>query len=174
MVVPQSPYCFYGTVAENLKLFDNSISDEKMVEAARLACAAPFIDRLPGGYDFKLLPGGGNLSQGQRQLLALARALLHNPDSILVLDEATSNIDTEMELLIQRGLKQVMAARTSIVIAHRLSTIREADRILVMRRGKVVEEGDHAQLLKKGGLYAELYQRQFADDEAYDLPVVGD
>ncbi|MCU0464662.1 MAG: ABC transporter ATP-binding protein/permease [Anaerolineae bacterium] len=174
MVVPQSPYCFYGTVAENLKLFDNNISDEKMVEAARLACAAPFIERLPGGYDFKLLPGGGNLSQGQRQLLALARALLHNPDSILVLDEATSNIDTEMELLIQRGLKQVMAARTSIVIAHRLSTIREADRILVMRRGKVVEEGNHVQLLKKGGLYAELYQRQFADDEAYDLPVAGD
>jgi len=174
MVVPQNPYCFYGTIADNLKLFDSQIDDEKMKEAARLACATPFIERLPGQYDFQLLPGGANLSQGQRQLLALARALLHSPDSVLVLDEATSNIDTETELLIQQGLRQILKSRTSIVIAHRLSTIREADRILVMRRGQVVEEGTHAQLLRQGGLYAELYERQFADDEADTAPSVGD
>jgi len=174
MVVPQNPYCFYGTVADNLKLFDSKIDDEKMKAAAVLACAAPFIERLPGQYDFRLLPGGANLSQGQRQLLALARALLHSPDSVLVLDEATSNIDTETEMLIQRGLRQVLKSRTSIVIAHRLSTIREADRILVMRLGQIVEEGTHDQLLRQGGLYAELYKRQFADDETYTLPTAGD
>lgn len=174
MVVPQNPYCFYGTIADNLKLFDSSIDDAKMIEAARLACAAPFIERLPEGYNFQLLPGGANLSQGQRQLLALARALLHSPDSILVLDEATSNIDTETELLIQQGLRQVLKSRTSIVIAHRLSTIREADRILVMRRGQIVEEGSHEQLLKAGGLYAELYERQFADEETYNLSTAAD
>lgn len=174
MVVPQNPYCFYGTIAENLKLFDSSIDEEQMREAAQLACAAPFIERLPGQYNFQLLPGGSNLSQGQRQLLALARALLHSPDSVLVLDEATSNIDTETELLIQQGLRQVLKSRTSIVIAHRLSTIREADRILVMRRGQVIEEGTHDQLLQKGGLYAELYERQFADEESYNLPAAAD
>lgn len=174
MVVPQNPYCFYGTIAENLKLFDPSIDDERMKQAAQIACAAPFIERLPGGYDFQLLPGGANLSQGQRQLLALARALLHSPNSILVLDEATSNIDTETELLIQQGLRQILKSRTSIVIAHRLSTIREADRILVMRRGKIIEEGTHDQLLRKGGLYAELYERQFADEEAYNWSTAAD
>jgi len=174
MVVPQNPYCFYGTIAENLKLFDSSIDDERMKQAAQIACAAPFIERLPGSYEFQLLPGGANLSQGQRQLLALARALLHSPDSILVLDEATSNIDTETELLIQQGLRQILKSRTSIVIAHRLSTIREADRILVMRRGKIIEEGTHDQLLRKGGLYAELYERQFADEEAYNWSTAAD
>lgn len=168
MVVPQNPYCFYGTVADNLKLFDSSIDDERMRAAAELSCAAAFIERLPGGYDFQLLPSGANLSQGQRQLLALARALLHNPDSLLVLDEATSNIDTETEQLIQKGLKRVLKARTSIVIAHRLSTIREADRILVMRRGEIVEQGTHTELLRAKGLYAELYDRQFADEEQPD------
>nr|MCU0474559.1 ABC transporter ATP-binding protein/permease [Anaerolineae bacterium] len=165
MVVPQNPYCFYGTVADNLRLFDPSISEARMKAAAELSCAATFIERLPGGYEFQLLPAGANLSQGQRQLLALARALLHNPDSILVLDEATSNIDTETELLIQAGLKRVLQARTSIVIAHRLSTIREADRILVMRRGEIVEQGTHAELLRAKGMYAGLYERQFADEE---------
>ena len=145
-----------------------------MREAAETASAAPFIEALPGKYDFKLLPGGANLSHGQRQLLALARALLHSPDSILVLDEATSNIDTETELHIQRGLNQVLAGRTSIVIAHRLSTIRDSDRILVMRRGKVVEEGTHDELLELGGLYSELYERQFADEEPIDVPEAGD
>ena len=174
MVVPQTPYCFHGTIAENLTLFDPSITREAMREAAETASAAPFIEALPGKYDFKLLPGGANLSHGQRQLLALARALLHSPDSILVLDEATSNIDTETELHIQRGLNQVLTGRTSIVIAHRLSTIRDSDRILVMKRGQVVEEGTHDELLELGGLYADLYERQFADEESIDVPEAGD
>src|SRR5207237_7394008 len=104
-----------------------------------MACAAPFIERLQGQYDYPLLPGGANLSQGQRQLLALARALIHSPKGILVLDEATSSIDSETELLIQQGLQRILHTRTSVVIAHRLSTIREVDRILVMQRGRIIE-----------------------------------
>jgi ATP-binding cassette subfamily B protein len=162
-VVPQSPYCFDGTIADNLRLFDPHISTEQMIRAAELSCAARFINRLPGGYDYMLLPGAANLSQGQRQLIALARALLHHPDSILVLDEATSNIDTETEEMIQDGLQAVLRGRTSLVIAHRLSTVRDADRILVLQRGRIVEDGTHAALLKQGGLYAKLYERQFED-----------
>lgn len=161
-VVPQNPYCFNGTIADNLRLFDNSISDEVMKKAARAACAAPFIERLPDSYNYQLLPGGANLSQGQRQLLALARALIHSPNSILVLDEATSNIDTETEELIQEGLSHVLKNRTSLIIAHRLSTVREADRILVMQRGRIIEDGTHEDLLHHNGLYAQLYRRQFA------------
>jgi ATP-binding cassette subfamily B protein len=163
-VVPQSPYCFNGTIADNLKLFDSTITNDQMVSAAKSACAAPFIDRLPGGYDYMLLPGGANLSQGQRQLLALARALIHSPESILVLDEATSSVDTETEALIQAGLSFVLKGRTSLIIAHRLSTVRDADRILVMQSGRIVEDGDHHTLLAQDGLYAQLYHRQFMDD----------
>jgi ATP-binding cassette subfamily B multidrug efflux pump len=162
-VVPQNPYCFNGTIRDNLKLFNEQITDEQMIEAARVAHAAPFIDKLPEGYDYMLLPGGANLSQGQRQLLALARALLHNPDSILVLDEATSNIDTETEALLQAALQAVLQNRTSLIIAHRLSTIRESDRILVMQRGQIIEDGNHEELLRRNGLYAALYRRQFAE-----------
>jgi ATP-binding cassette subfamily B protein len=168
MVVPQSPYCFNGTIADNLRLFNPAVTDEQMREAAQTACAAPFIERLPGGYDYELLPGAANLSQGQRQLLALARALIHHPNSILVLDEATSSIDTETEALIQEGLRRVLADRTSMIIAHRLSTVRDADRILVMKAGRILEDGSHQQLLAQGGMYAELYQRQFAEVELPD------
>ncbi len=164
-VVPQNPYCFNGTIADNLRLFDPSITYEQMRAAAHTACADKFIDTLPNGYDFELLPGGANLSQGQRQLLALARALLHNPHSILVLDEATSSIDTETEAYIQEGLKRVLEQRTSLVIAHRLSTVREVDRILVMDHGQIIEDGTHLQLLKSNGAYAELYRRQFEEGE---------
>ncbi|MDL1901440.1 ABC transporter ATP-binding protein [Anaerolineae bacterium CFX9] len=160
-VVPQNPYCFDGTIADNLRLFDPSITFEQMERAAKIASAAPFIERLPGGYDYPLLPGGANLSQGQRQLLALARALIHSPESILVLDEATSNIDTETEALIQRALDSILRARTSLIIAHRLSTIRDADRIIVLQRGQIVEEGTHDSLLSSNGVYASMYQRQF-------------
>jgi ATP-binding cassette subfamily B protein len=162
-VVPQNPYCFNGTIADNLRLFDPTISKERMVEAVQVACAAPFIEQLPGEYDYKLLPGAANLSHGQRQLLALARALLHNPNGILVLDEATSNIDTATEALIQEGLRRVLRNRTSVIIAHRLSTVREVDRILVMQRGRVVEEGNHESLLSHNGVYAQLYRRQFLE-----------
>ena len=162
-VVPQNPYCFNGTIADNLRLFDPTISEARMIEAAQIACAAPFIEQLPDEYNYKLLPGAANLSHGQRQLLALARALLHNPHGILVLDEATSNIDTATEAAIQEGLSHVLRNRTSVVIAHRLSTIREVDRILVMQRGKIVEEGNHDVLLARNGVYAQLYRRQFLD-----------
>lgn len=163
MVVPQSPYCFDGTVAENLRLFDKTVTDEQMVTAAQVARATPFIERLPEKYDYKLLPGGANLSEGERQLLALARALIHNPHSILVLDEATSNIDTETEKYIQEGLEHILKNRTSLIIAHRLSTVRDADRILVMKAGQVVEDGTHDELLQLDGVYAELYYRQFEE-----------
>ncbi len=161
-VVPQNPYCFNGTIADNLRLFDPTVTYEQMVSAARTAAAAKFIERLPGTYDYMLLPGGANLSQGQRQLLALARALIHSPHSILVLDEATSNIDTETEELIQEGLSRILEGRTSLIIAHRLSTVRDADRILVMQRGQIMEDGTHEELLRLNGLYARLYRRQFA------------
>ena len=162
-VVPQSPYCFDGTIADNLRLFDPTLSDEAMIRAAELSCASRFIEKLPGTYDYALLPGAANLSQGQRQLIALARALLHHPNSILILDEATSSIDTETEALIQQGLKAVLSNRTSLIIAHRLSTVRDADRILVLQRGRILEDGPHAELLAAGGTYAQLYSRQFED-----------
>lgn len=168
-VVPQNPYCFNGTIADNLRLFDPTVTREQMVAAARTAAADKFIEKLPGDYDFMLLPGGANLSQGQRQLLALARALIHSPHSILVLDEATSNIDTETEELIQEGLARILEGRTSLIIAHRLSTVRDADRILVMQRGKIMEDGTHEELLRMNGIYARLYRRQFVQlraDEA--------
>jgi ATP-binding cassette subfamily B multidrug efflux pump len=167
-VVPQNPYCFDGTLADNLCLFDESITRDQMIAAARTASAAPFIERLPSGYDYQLLPGGGNLSQGQRQLIALARALIHSPHGVLVLDEATSNIDTATEALIQEGLKHVLRERTSIIIAHRLSTVRDADRILVLQRGRVVEDGTHDALLRLNGVYAGLYQRQFVEMDVAD------
>ncbi len=165
-VVPQDPYCFNGTIADNLRLFDQNVSLEQMQEAAEIACAKPFIETQPQGYDFELLPGGGNLSQGQRQLLALARALIHSPESILVLDEATSSIDTETEALIQTGLERILKDRTSFIIAHRLSTVRDADRILVMKQGEIIEDGTHEELLEVGGMYATLYYRQFTDPDA--------
>jgi ATP-binding cassette, subfamily B, multidrug efflux pump len=167
-VVPQNPYCFNGTVADNLSLFDPTITRELMIAAAQTASAAPFIERLPGAYDYPLLPGGANLSQGQRQLLALARALIHSPQGVLVLDEATSNIDTATEALIQDGLRRVLHTRTSVIIAHRLSTVRDADRILVLQRGQVVEDGTHEQLLARNGVYTRLYRRQFVEMNADD------
>lgn len=163
-VVPQNPYCFDGTIADNLRLFDETVTREQMIAAAKTASAHPFIEKLPNGYDYQLLPGGANLSHGQRQLLALARALIHSPEGILVLDEATSNIDTETEIYIQEGLRQVLANRTSLIIAHRLSTVRDADRIIVMMHGEIIEEGSHDALLAHEGVYAQLYHRQFVEE----------
>lgn len=161
-VVPQDPVCLSGTIAHNIRLFRDDVSNAAVRHAAELANAARFIEQLPGGYEFEVLPGGANLSVGQRQLLALARALALSPEGVLVLDEATSSIDSATEALIQEALERILRTRTSVVIAHRLSTIRNADRIIVMHRGRIVEDGDHESLLARGGYYARLHRHQFA------------
>jgi ATP-binding cassette subfamily B protein len=161
--VPQDPVCFSGTIASNIRLHDESITDEEVRRAAEIANAAPFIERLPGGYDYEVRERGSNLSVGQRQLLAFARAIAFNPEVLLILDEATSSVDTETEALIQTALERLLHGRTSIVIAHRLSTIRHVDRIIVLHKGRVVEDGTHEELLAKHGYYHRLYQLQFAE-----------
>ncbi len=165
-VVPQDPVCLAGTVSHNIRLFRDDISDAQVHHAAEQANAAGFIEQLPGGYDFVVAPGGANLSVGQRQLLALARALALCPEGVLVLDEATSSIDTATEALIQDALERILRTRTSVVIAHRLSTIRNADRIIVMARGQIIEDGGHEQLLAQGGAYARLYRNYLVGQEA--------
>jgi len=161
--VPQDPVCFSGTITSNIRLHDGEITDEQVRRAAEIANAAPFIERLPGGYDYEVRERGSNLSVGQRQLLAFARALAFNPEVLLILDEATSSVDTETEALIQAALARLLHGRTSIVIAHRLSTVRDVDRIIVMHKGRVVEDGTHEALLAQRGYYHRLYQLQFAE-----------
>jgi len=163
--VLQEPFLFSGTVAENIGYGRQDATREEVEAAARVASAHDFVSELPDGYDTVLGGGGGSLSQGQRQLLSFARAVLASP-RILILDEATSNIDTRTEALIQRALGTLLEGRTSIVIAHRLSTIRTADLILVVADGRIAERGTHAELLEKGGLYADLYRRQFREPVA--------
>jgi ATP-binding cassette subfamily B protein len=164
-VVPQDPICLAGSIARNIRLYRDDLGDAEVRRAAELANAAAFIERLPGGYDYEVLPGGANLSVGQRQLLALARALALSPEGVLVLDEATSSIDTATEALIQEALERILHSRTSVTIAHRLSTIRNADRIIVMHRGAIVEDGAHEALLARGGYYARLHGHQLAGHE---------
>ena len=150
--VLQDSFLFEGTIRDNIRYGKLDATDSQVEEAARLANAHSFIMRLPGGYDRMLMADGSGISQGQRQLLAIARAILADP-AILVLDEATSSIDTVSEIKIQEGLKRLMQGRTSFVIAHRLNTIREADRILVLKDGRLVEHGPHEDLLRKQGFY---------------------
>ena len=164
-VVLQDVYLFSGTFESNLRMNDESIPLERIVQACKYVGVDEFIMSLPDGYKTEVRERGATLSTGQKQLLAFARALIQNPDILLVLDEATANIDTESELQIQDALAKVMHGRTSIVIAHRLSTIKNCDRIIVMRKGKIVEEGSHAQLLEQNGYYAKLYKLQYADQE---------
>lgn len=161
-VVMQDTFVFSGDVKSNIRLNSFSITDDAIVSAARYAKADAFIQRLPNGYDHYLHERGATISQGERQLLSFARAIAFDP-KIFVLDEATANIDTETETLIQEAIENLMRNRTSIVIAHRLSTIRNADRILVIDDGRIVEEGTHQELLERGGLYHKLYQLQFKD-----------
>lgn len=158
-IVLQDTHLFTGTVAENIRFGNLAATDEEVIAAAKLTSAHSFIKRLPRGYETMLENDGENLSQGQRQLLNIARAAVSNP-SILLLDEATSNIDTRSEMLIQRGLDKLMEDRTSIVIAHRLSTVRNMDRIVVLEHGEIVESGSHKELLEKRGYYWRLYESQ--------------
>jgi len=159
-IVLQDTYLFSSTVKENIRYGRLEATDEEVLEAARMAEADPFIRRLPQGYDTLLTDEGLNISQGERQLISLARALLANPP-ILVLDEATSNVDTRTELHIQRALGRLRKGRISIVIAHRLSTIRDADVILLLQEGRIVERGTHRSLLEARGAYYALYHAQF-------------
>ncbi|HEX6540864.1 MAG TPA: ABC transporter ATP-binding protein [Ktedonobacterales bacterium] len=161
--VLQDPFIFSGTVASNIRLHEQSISDERIREAARFVNAAKFIERLPQGYDEPVLERGAGFSAGQRQLLAFARAIAFNPEILLILDEATSSVDTETEALIQDALEKLMRGRTSVIIAHRLSTIRNVDRIIVLHKGRIVEEGTHESLLERNGYYKRLYELQYAE-----------
>ncbi len=164
-MVLQETWLRSGTIRENIAYGRPDASEEEIVAAAREAHAHSFIMRLPEGYDTVISEDGGNISQGQRQLLCIARVMLTHPP-MLILDEATSSIDTRTEQRIQRAFAQLMTGRTSFIVAHRLSTIREADQILVMRAGHIIEQGRHEELLQKGGFYAELYNSQFAVEEA--------
>ncbi|OAB37843.1 multidrug ABC transporter ATP-binding protein [Paenibacillus macquariensis subsp. defensor] len=159
-MVLQDAYVFSGSIRDNIRFGRLDATDEEIIVAAKLANADGFISRLPHGYDMILQAEGSNLSHGQRQLLTIARAILANP-SILILDEATSSVDTRTEMHIQEAMKNLMKGRTSFVIAHRLSTIQDADKILVMNGGQIIEQGNHEQLLAAKGFYYELYSSQF-------------
>ena len=160
-IVLQDTVLFADTIRANIRYGNPDATEEEIRFAAKTAKADTFIERLPDGYDTVLTEGGSNLSQGQRQLLAIARAVIANPQ-ILILDEATSNVDTRTEMHIQQAMLALMKNRTSLIIAHRLSTIRDADKIVVLKGGVIVEEGNHEELLEKNGEYAKLYQNQFA------------
>ena len=159
-VVLQDVFLFSGSVIDNITLRNQSIPEEKVIEAAKLIGMHDFIMQLPGGYNYNVMERGATLSVGQRQLLSFIRALLYNP-SILILDEATSSVDTESEQMIEKAINTLIAGRTSIVIAHRLSTIQRADNIIVLDKGEIKEIGNHRQLLEKGGFYSKLYEMQF-------------
>ena len=156
----QDVFLFGGTVKSNVTLNDESFSQEEVEEACRYVGADTFIDKLEHGLDEEVIERGENFSQGQRQLLSFARTVLHKPQ-ILILDEATANIDTETEVLIQRSLEKIRNIGTMLVVAHRLSTIQYADQIIVLQHGEIIERGTHQQLLKNKGYYHKLYRLQF-------------
>lgn len=160
-MVLQETWLRKGTIFENIALAKENATREEVIEAAKMAYAHSFIRRLPHGYDTEIAEDGGNLSQGQKQLLCIARVMLALPD-MLILDEATSSIDTRTEIKIQKAFNRMMEGRTSFIVAHRLSTIREADQILVMKDGNIIEQGSHEELLAKKGFYEKLYMSQFA------------
>ena len=160
-MVIQETHLFTGTIADNIRYGKLDATDEEVREAAVIANADSFIRRLPDGYDTMLYSDGSNLSQGQRQLLAIARAAVAKPP-VLILDEATSSIDTRTEIKIQNAFNKLMEGRTSFIVAHRLSTIQSADVIQVMKDGHIIEQGNHEELLAKNGFYKKLYESQFA------------
>jgi ABC-type multidrug transport system fused ATPase/permease subunit len=159
--VPQDSFLFSGSIADNIRFGCPAASDESVIQAAQMANAHDFIISKPNGYHSRILEGAANLSVGQRQLVCIARAILTNP-RIMILDEATANVDSLTESLIQDALRKLLQGRTAIVIAHRLSTIRNADVICVVKDGRIVEQGQHEDLLKRAGVYTALYNRQFA------------
>lgn len=159
--VQQDVFIFTGDIKSNIRLRDEEITDEQVRQAAEYTNASRFIERLPNGYDEHVTERGATFSAGQRQLLSFARTLAHDP-KILILDEATANIDTETEQWIQEALERLMQGRTSIMVAHRLSTIQHADRIIVMHHGQIRESGTHQELLKQDGIYKKLYELQLA------------
>ena len=159
-MVLQDTWLFEGTIRENIAYGKDGATDEEIREAARQANIADFIEALPEGYDTPVTDGGVNLSKGQKQLMTIARAML-SPAHMLILDEATSNVDTRTELLIRGAMDRLMRGKTCFVIAHRLSTIKNADLILVVKDGDIVERGRHKELLGKGGFYSEIYNAQF-------------
>jgi ATP-binding cassette subfamily B protein len=159
-IVLQDTYLFSGTIMENIKYGRLNATDEEVIEVTKAVGAHEFIERLPESYETDVRERGGRLSQGQRQLVSLARALLANP-RILIMDEATSSVDAYTELIIQRALARVLKGRTSIIIAHRLSTVRNADKIVVLEEGRIAEMGPHRELIGRGGLYKQLYEMQF-------------
>ena len=163
-MVLQDTWLFNGTIKENLMYGKLDASDEEVKNACEMAYVDHFVNTLENGYDTILDEETSNISQGQKQLLTIARAFLKDP-KILILDEATSSVDTRTEVLIQKGMEKLMEGRTSFVIAHRLSTIRDANTIIVMKDGDIVEIGNHDELLEKGGFYASLYQSQFEGSE---------
>ena len=160
-VVLQDVFLFSGSIQDNVTMRNEAISREEVIQAAKLIGMHDFIMQLPNGYDYNVMERGSTLSLGQRQLLSFIRALLYNP-SILILDEATSSVDTESEQLIQHAIDTLIEGRTSIIIAHRLSTIRKADKIIVLDKGEIKEAGTHAELLDLEGYYAKLHEMQFA------------
>jgi len=167
--VLQDVFLFSGSVSENIRLGRQDVSEAQIEQAARAVEAHRFIERLPEGYATPLRERGANLSAGQRQLLSFARALAHGAD-VLVLDEATSSIDTETEATIQRALRTLWEGRTALVIAHRLSTIQDVDRIYVLHKGRVVETGSHDELLARRGVYHRLYRLQYQSEEKARVP----
>jgi len=169
-VVLQDVFLFSGTVADNVTLRNPAIKQEDVVRAARLIGIHDFIMQLPGNYDFNVMERGATLSLGQLQLLSFVRALLYDP-AILILDEATSSVDTESEALIQHAIEKLIANRTSIVIAHRLSTIRKANKIIVLDKGEIKEMGTHEELLARQGFYYQLHKMQFEKQEEADLKI---
>jgi ATP-binding cassette, subfamily B, multidrug efflux pump len=161
-VVLQDVFLFSDTIENNITLGDTSISRARIIEAAQLVGVHEFIERLPGGYDYNVMERGATLSVGQRQLISFVRALVHDP-KIIVLDEATSSVDTETEELIQAAIEKLMKGRTAIVIAHRLSTIQKANQIIVLDKGEIQERGTHEELLNHEGFYANLYRMQYKE-----------
>ena len=161
----QEVFMFSGTIASNIKLKDDSITEEQMIEAAKYVNADKFINKLDGKYDEEVRERGNNFSSGQRQLLSFSRTLVHNP-SVMILDEATANIDTETEQLIQDSLKKMMTIGTMLVVAHRLSTIQHVDQIIVLHKGEIIERGNHQSLLKQKGMYYDLYKLQYQERPA--------